>query len=228
MIPQRRGPASRRAAQVDPAAQSQKKLVGLEVARFLLPDPLVNVMAVFEGPSAERPDPGEEETQGVVLQVEPVNPLGIRPGSFELPPPELADVEKMLEGIVLGPNAFAESGAKSGGVVNRSEVEEGVEFLFLQRGDVVEGIGSASNAKPKRSRNARVCRVWCCKSLTNERVDPDSTGSSKRKTMSRSEHGVSSARPVPPRAATANGRSWDAPASAARRRWHQGGSACVP
>jgi hypothetical protein len=134
---------------VDPAAKPQEELVGLEVARFVTPDSLVDVVAVFKGPSAERPGSGEEVAQGVVLQIEPVDPPGIRSGPLELTQPELADVEKMLEGIVLRPDAIAEGVAKSGGIVNRSEVKKGVEFLFLQRRDVVEGIGQRLERETK-------------------------------------------------------------------------------
>ena len=132
---------------MDPATQPQQKIKGLEIARVLATELLIDFVTVPKVPPPERPDRGEKDAEGVVFQIKTVDPLGGDAGPLELSQPKPTDMEEMLEGIEVGADADPEFLAEAGRVVDRGEIEKGIEIFFTEIRDVREGVGKPLKRK---------------------------------------------------------------------------------
>src|SRR5271165_6994564 len=82
---------------MNPGPDSQQKIIRLQVTRLL--QRAIDIVAVDESFSRERPDPAKEDPQSFVLDVKTVQPLA--PGGRRLPLlfPKAAHMQEVLEGI---------------------------------------------------------------------------------------------------------------------------------
>ena len=141
-------------AQMNECADPQQKVVGFQIALVIQNG--MDITAVNEPFACQRPGAGKEDAQTVFLDVESVQALAFADGLPPLLPPQAADVQEVLKGIVGGTNALAETACEVVWIVNRPHVEEGIELLAFERGDILEiegqGTGLKAIAKPKLPR----------------------------------------------------------------------------
>ena len=193
-------PPTRRTPQVNPRPDTQEKIIRRQIARIV--ERAIGFVAVGKGLPRQRPDAAQENAPPVVLDVEAIQPLAPRGRGLPLFFPKTAQMEEMLKRIAGLADALAKALRQPVGSKTARRSRNELSCFSARSGTSSRPKGSASKRKPNCAKNSSVCSV--CRWSSSRKALP-SIGSSKRNAKSKSEHGVTSARPVPPSAPTANG-----------------------
>ena len=142
---------------MNPSPDAQQEIIRLQVARLL--QRAIDLVAVDESLSCERPDPAEEDPKSVVLDVETIQPLARGGGRLPLLFPKATHMQEVLEGIKGGLYPLPEPNRQSLGSNTGRMSRKELSCLPVREGMSSTLKGNATQEKPSRSRNPLVCSI---------------------------------------------------------------------